>query len=118
MIVITRNWTVTRNRTVSYYYNYNSKLCSLFVNFTKSHQSYGAMESYGAPVTAKKTTKNLLCMPCLNRFKFFSFRFLLGSVVGVGIGMFVEQNYSEIPDVKTTFSDFIEDIKKAAKPKK
>ena len=42
----------------------------------------------------------------------------MGSVVGVGIGMFVEQNYSEIPDVEKTIRDFIEDIKNAAKPKK
>ena len=48
----------------------------------------------------------------------FISRFLLGSVVGVGIGMFVEQNYSEIPDVEKTIRDFIEDIKNAAKPKK
>lgn len=45
-------------------------------------------------------------------------RFILGAIVGTGVGMFVEQNYTEIPDVKQAVSECIENIKSATKPKK
>ena len=39
-------------------------------------------------------------------------------LVGTGIGMFIEQNYTDIPDVKKTISELIEEIKTAANSKK
>ena len=42
----------------------------------------------------------------------------MGSLVGTGIGMFIEQNYTDIPDVKKTISELIEEIKTAANSKK
>ena len=50
-------------------------------------------------------------------FSHINKRFILGSFAGIGIGMFIEQNYKEIPDVKKTLSDCIDSIKSANKPK-
>jgi len=51
-------------------------------------------------------------------FSHINKRFILGSLVGTGIGMFIQQNYTDIPDVKKTLSDLIDEIKAAANSKK
>jgi len=50
-------------------------------------------------------------------FSHINKRFLLGSFAGIGVGMFIEQNYNDIPDVKKTLRDCIDSIKSATKPK-
>ena len=50
-------------------------------------------------------------------FSHINKRFVLGALVGSGIGMFIEQNFQDIPNVKIVGNQLIENLKAIVKPK-
>lgn len=51
-------------------------------------------------------------------FSHINKRFIIGTLVGICAGMFVDQNITDIPNVRIIANDWIETFKSATKPKK
>ena len=51
-------------------------------------------------------------------FSHINKRFVIGTLVGTAVGIFIEQNFQDIPNVKIITNDWMETLKTAVKPKK
>lgn len=51
-------------------------------------------------------------------FSHINKRFVIGALIGTLGGMFAEQNYKELPNIKLIANDWIEHIKEGSKPRK